>query len=292
MKAYKTHPVLKEKIWGGQKLASYNKKIGDGIIGESWETYGEEAMLPILIKLIDANDILSVQVHPDDGYAITKEKQKNGKSEAWIILDCEEGSQIVYGFKKPMDRHSLQKAIANDSLLDMLNLVNVKKGDCVYIPAGTVHTLGKGIVAYEIQQPSDLTYRIYDWNRTDIYGCKRELHIDKALDVMDYSDSQPEITNIYHKIKHQHTNVIFENEFFNARYFTLPPKTIYKFENNNNSTITIISGNAYIVSEGERIFTQKGDTWILPKQQQPVYIEGLYSVEFIETSSSYNNKNI
>lgn len=141
---------------------------------------------PLLLKLLDAKDALSVQVHPDDAYAHAHENGKLGKTEAWLILSAEEGSQLVYGIQPGVTLPQLRAACQQGAAVEpLLRRVTVKPGDVCFIPAGCVHAIGAGIVLYEIQQSSDVTYRFYDWDRVDSQGRKRELHLDKALDVTD-----------------------------------------------------------------------------------------------------------
>ncbi|MEG0766114.1 MAG: type I phosphomannose isomerase catalytic subunit, partial [Clostridia bacterium] len=142
------------------------------------------ARFPLLLKLIDAREALSVQVHPDDAYASSQEQGKWGKTEAWVILSAQPGAQLVYGITPGTDRDTLAKAAAQGVVLEeYLRHVYVQSGDVLYIPAGMVHAIGKGILLYEIQQSSDVTYRLWDWNRRDAKGNMRVLHLRQALDV-------------------------------------------------------------------------------------------------------------
>jgi mannose-6-phosphate isomerase len=219
----KFHPVYKDYLWGGRNLERLGKKLPDGIVAESWEvsahpdgvsliTNGEYAgstlpdylrrfgraaigsalpeayaqQFPLLIKLIDANQKLSVQVHPDDLYAQSHEGGY-GKNEMWYIISAEPGSRIIYDVKPGVSRDSLAQAVRENRIADCLQTVPVSAGDAFNIPAGKVHGLGAGIVLAEIQQSSNLTYRLYDYDRTDAAGHKRPLHIDKGLDVIDFA---------------------------------------------------------------------------------------------------------
>ena len=200
--------------WGGKRLAElFGKETKDGRTGESLEVscipgfestdpmgrklpelireFGEKLIgrcvrgpFPLMLKLIDAREQLSVQVHPDDAYAAARENGKSGKNEAWLILETpEEGGDLVYGIRSGVTAQELRDACRSGNPEPLLNHVKVWPGDVCYIPAGFVHSIGPGIVLYELQEASDLTYRFYDWNRTDGHGKKRELHLDKALDV-------------------------------------------------------------------------------------------------------------
>jgi len=199
-------PVFKDYIWGGTKLKeSYNKKSDMPVIAESWEVSthpdglsrianGEFAGktlkevlgfdLPILIKFIDATDNLSLQVHPDDDYARAKEGDR-GKNEMWYIAEAEPGAELILGFKEKLSEDELRELINSGNILSKVSHIPVKAGDCYCIPAGMIHAIGKGIVIVEVQQSSNVTYRVYDYDRRDDDGNPRQLHIDKAIDVLD-----------------------------------------------------------------------------------------------------------
>lgn len=184
---FKTIPYVSEKVWGyenwivsthkvGQSKCADDNKILPKIIGENY---------PLLIKLIQANETLSVQVHPEDEYA-AKVENTYGKTECWYILDAKPDATLVCGLKKDYTREELSSAIENNTLDECLKYVPVKKGDFVFIPAGTVHAIQGGLRILEIQQPSDITYRLYDWGRP------REIHIEKGLDVTKAFAPEPE----------------------------------------------------------------------------------------------------
>lgn len=225
MKLYplKFHPIYKEKIWGGQRLNSYfQRQLPAENIGESWEIaahphgtsiiangklagtsltdiidrFPEQILgkpdintdrkFPLLIKLLDARKKLSVQVHPDDKYALEKEGEP-GKTEMWYIIDADPGAELIYGLKPGTTRKDMARAIEKGKLEDYLNSVSVEAGDVFFIPSGTVHSLKQGVLLAEIQQNSDTTYRVYDWNRTGKNGRPRKLHINRALEVTDFN---------------------------------------------------------------------------------------------------------
>jgi mannose-6-phosphate isomerase len=248
----KFKPILKEKIWGGKKIyETFHFGSNISSVGELWslsgirddetlvenghfsgntaneltevfmddflggslyEKYGTE--FPLLFKIIDANDYLSVQVHPNDEIAKKKRNQAFGKSEMWYILDAKEGSEIVLGFNQKMDRERLEKHIQDRTLESVLNFVKVQKGDIVFLPSGMVHALGPGIVVAEIQQSSDITYRLYDWDRVDGEGNTRELHIEDALDAINY-DMQPQIISNF-KLGINETTHILDCPYFSS----------------------------------------------------------------------------
>ena len=218
MEAILLKPAYKDYIWGGTRLKDeYGKKTDMTPLAESWEcsvhkdgysvvgsgaskgmafqdylaehpgyvgAKAQETGFPVLVKFIDAAQDLSVQVHPDDEYAGINENQR-GKTEMWYVLDAQPGAKIICGFKHDMTPEQLKKAAAEGTLSKHLLKIKANKGDVFHIPAGTVHAIGAGILLVEIQENSNVTYRIYDYNRTDKDGNKRELHIDKALDIMD-----------------------------------------------------------------------------------------------------------
>lgn len=284
MKPYKTKPVIVERVWGGSKLCEYNKRIQGSTIGESWETGLLEGDTPVLIKLIDAREALSVQVHPDDQFSSRIENAQNGKSEAWVVLECEEDAFIIYGFNRLVRKEEIMSLLKKGSIAEALNYVKVRKGDCIYIPAGTVHSLGKGILAYEVQQPSDLTYRIYDWDRKDLQGKSRELHIDKAVEAINYSSKLPQITNIYDSLKGGFFNII-NCKHFESSYRCLEHKERQSYEPGRFRAVTTISGSVVLRFEDSLILAHKGDTFIIPKEYDgTVSIEGLEAAEYIVTS--------
>lgn len=219
-------PLLKQTIWGGRRLGNLlGKSIGhESNYAESWEVVdhgddqsvvengplagkslaeliaedpawllGEPATsrrFPLLLKYLDCHRVLSVQVHPDDAYGATLPQPDLGKTEAWYIVAAEPESLIYAGLRPGVDRAALEKAVAAGQTDSVLHSFSPRPGDCVFIPAGTVHALGAGLVVAEIQQSSDTTFRLFDWNRVDSQGNSRPLHVEQALDVIDY-DSGP-----------------------------------------------------------------------------------------------------
>ena len=216
-------PKMATAIWGGDALVKTYGKAGDSstLIGESWECWDENAIVggphagetlatvraelgrtltgpadpaarfPVLTKIIDAHQALSVQVHPDDAYAQRVEHQPVGKTECWYILAAEPGAELVLGWTHDTDRAEYERRVADGSLGDILRRVPVQAGEAFYLPAGTLHAIGAGIQLFETQQASDLTYRIFDWNRVGTDGKPRELHVAKAADVLDFRATMP-----------------------------------------------------------------------------------------------------
>ena len=224
-------PIFKDYLWGGRSLeTALGRKIPDGIVAESWEIAAhpngqtpiangplagqtlsdaqklwgeallgshnraalEQGKFPLLIKLLDANHWLSVQVHPDDMYGLAHENDY-GKTEMWVVLHAQPGAELIYGLGRGVTRGQFAQAVDDNRVEDVLQRVSVAKGDVVFVPAGTVHALGPGVIVAEIQQNSDTTYRIYDWGRTGVDGKPRPLHIDKALEVIDWEQIEPSL---------------------------------------------------------------------------------------------------
>ena len=170
----------------GITLQEYIEKHGKGILGTDCERFDS---FPILIKLIDAKDNLSVQVHPDNDYALRVEGEY-GKTEMWYVVDCDEGAELLYGFKHKITKEEFAARIADNTLLEVTNSVPVHKGDVFFIEAGTLHAIGKGILIAEIQQNSNTTYRIYDYGRVGNDGKPRELHVEKAKEVTELAPAK------------------------------------------------------------------------------------------------------
>ena len=255
-KIYELIPPLKEYIWAGENLKKY-KKTDLRKISESWELSflkGDETKLiydnqeitinefiekeeikkyinpklkNLLVKLIDSSQSLSIQVHPSDEYAL-KYENSLGKTEMWIILEAEKDSYINLGFNKDVSKSNFPELIKDDSILKCLNKIYVKPGDVYLIKPGTIHAIGKGITLLEIQESSKLTYRVYDFNRVDNSGNKRELHVDKAMDVLNFSrlevknlKEEKEIKTEYFVVKGGVVNEEKEVEIFKASIITV-----------------------------------------------------------------------
>ncbi|MEN9935675.1 MAG: hypothetical protein RLZZ387_2254 [Chloroflexota bacterium] len=184
---YDTNPIANGPL-AGRTLADVTRELGAALVGTRTTTrYGND--FPLLAKFIDAADRLSIQVHPDDSYAHSREAATgfHGKTEAWYILSADEGVDVVYGLERPSSREEFSAAIADGGVEALMHRLPVSVGDTVFVPAGTMHAINAGIVLFEIQQKSELTYRVYDYGRRDVKtGQPRELHVEKSLDVMEY----------------------------------------------------------------------------------------------------------
>lgn len=301
--AIKLKPTLHETIWGGSALAQVaGKSVPTGAhVGESWETevgnvaenepyagvdlgtlvkrfgvrllgsravevFGER--FPLLTKFIDANDDLSVQVHPDDAYAREHEGGKLGKTEAWYILRVKPGARLVYGLERAATADEVRRAIADNRLEELLHYVEVKPGDVVYVPAGTVHAIGAGIVLYELQEYSDVTYRLYDYGRVQSNGMPRDLHIEPSLAVMRYEPSSPATVKPVALLS---PNIALKRRaLVGSRYFLLEEVALAgsvgaAVRPSSCEIVTVLEGAARLRSSGgETVSLDQGETAVLP----------------------------
>lgn len=294
-------PAFKDYLWGGNLLKTkYNKKSDKEIIAESWElschedgesiiatgnysgktltefikSEGKDVLgsrckrfkdFPIMIKLIDAKNDLSIQVHPDNVYAKQFEGG-SGKTELWYVLECEKGASLIYGFKYSVSKDEFKDRINNDTLLDIVNKVSVRKGDVFFIEAGTLHAIGKGIVLAEVQQNSNLTYRVYDYGRLNADNKPRHLHIEKALDVINLNPSQRKIGTLgkpENKEGYIRT-LLAECEYFQTETIEIKTKTSFNVNDESFVSILCLEGNTAIVYGNETIDIKKGDSIFLP----------------------------
>lgn len=309
----KLEPAFKDYLWGGTKLKElYNKKCDYDILAESWELsshpdgqssiaegkykgmlFGEylskigknaigwkcqaSELFPILIKFIDARDTLSVQVHPEDYFAL-REEREYGKNEMWYVMDCEEGASLYCGFNKTVTVDEVKYRIKENTILDVLNKVSVKKGDTIFVEAGTVHAIGAGILICEIQQNSNSTYRLYDYNRKDKYGNTRELHLNKALQVLkltpNVTDSIPQNDDSSITKDGFSQRVLGQCKYFESIKFDV--QTVCKFEVDDSSFISVIflSGYGTIGTWGDVLNFKMGDSIFIPAGKKTVIVTG------------------
>ena len=297
----KMKPVYKDYLWGGENLhkiygkeplfiaesweASDNKAgksiIDNGFlkgktIGEAAEILGAELLgseeeFSLLFKLIDAHDRLSVQVHPDDGFAFEFENGSKGKTELWYVIHADDGARLIYGFKEDVTKEKFEKAIKNGNVEELLNSVEVSDGDAFFIPAGTIHGIGKGIIIAEIQENSDITYRVYDYDRRDINGNTRELHTDKALKVTDLKSCEGS-EKVQGREYWDNTNKI--RKIISCEYFevkVIDVRNEITLETGENSQIIFfVSGSGKI---GDEDF-KAGDTFLIPAKMGEYKISG------------------
>ncbi|WP_026706213.1 type I phosphomannose isomerase catalytic subunit [Flavobacterium soli] len=306
------HPILKERIWGGKKLKTVlHKEITSTITGESWELSTVEGdvsiiangtfqgnslqelinnrpedilgtkvykrfgrQFPLLFKFIDAREDLSIQVHPNDDLA--KERHNSfGKTEMWYVMQADEGARIIVGFKEESNQEAYLENLKNKSLLSILDQVTAKEGDVFFLETGTVHAIGAGILLAEIQQTSDITYRIYDFDRVDATGNTRELHVDLALDAINY-----EVVETQKKYKKEKN--IF-NDVVDCPYFTttmLPLQGTLEI-NKTSESFTVymcVEGYFEIEYDNQKYQYKKGDTILLPAALYAFKISGNASI--------------
>jgi mannose-6-phosphate isomerase len=290
-------PVFRSYIWGGRRLGErLGKPIGTAPrYAESWEIvdhgsdqsvicqgplrgrtlaelvkecpselFGEDknnfAAFPLLLKYLDCNRVLSVQVHPDDKYAAKLNPPDLGKTEAWYVIDTEPGAVIYAGLRAGVNREIFATSIQAGRLVDALNTITPKPGDCIFIPAGTVHALGAGILVAEIQQSSDTTFRVFDWDRLGDDGLPRPLHIEAALEVTDYLRG-PVVPQIAIPLADGGERLVACDKFILDRYQRTQPFTL---SGGSCRLVTIVSGGATLVWEGLETKLPLGQTVLLP----------------------------
>lgn len=306
LKPLKLKPEFKEIIWGGNRLKNeYNKISSLNNIAESWElTVRPDGMniidggefdgltmeeyinkngfsvvtnkkmdrFPLLIKFIDAEDNLSIQVHPDDDYGM-KTANSLGKTEMWYIIDAKPGAKLVYGLKEDCTIDMLKEAIDNNSVENMLNYVSVKKGDVFFIPSGLVHAIGAGILLAEIQQNSNITYRVYDYNRIGKDGKPRELHVLDALNVI-INRNEDEIDKIRFSTNAKNATTLASCEYFTVDKYTLDGKIALNTDEKSFNSVLCLDGNGTLEFNGELFPITKGDSYFIPANLGKYSING------------------
>ncbi|WDC83551.1 class I mannose-6-phosphate isomerase [Caloramator sp. mosi_1] len=228
---------------------------------------------PLLIKYIDASDKLSVQVHPNDEYAI-KNEGDYGKTEMWYVIDAKEDAKLIYGVKEATTREKFKKALINKKLEDYLNYVSVKKGDVIFIPSGTLHSILGGIVVAEIQQNSDTTYRVYDWNRVDKDGKPRELHIEKALDVIDFNITGKILSPTLQKLNGYSLSNLAKCDYFNVDEIRIESKYSDKTNEETFYIFMCIEGSGKLNYNGKIYPIFGGKTFMIPAKEEEFEIDG------------------
>ncbi len=292
MEIIKLKPAVKDLIWGGTKLKEYGKD-GDRI-AETWELsyhkdgacttesgiplsevatredLGENAQsfdfFPMLIKFIDAKDNLSIQVHPSDAYSVKNEGQL-GKTEMWYIIDAEEGAGLYMGFKKTVTPEKFAKAIENNTVTDLLNFIPVKPGEHYFIKSGTVHAIGKGVTLCEVQQNSNVTYRVYDYGRLGVDGKPRQLHVEKAKAVSNLAVAKPISPSVD---MGGGMRMISTCKYFTVYEWKVSGENLLPCDEFSFTAVCCISGSGYIGG----VSVNKGDTVFIPAGLEDTYIEG------------------
>lgn len=297
----KFQTIFKEKIWGGKKIKSILGKDFSPLsnCGETWElsavegnisvvdsghlqgtkltellnSYGAQIVgerifkehgsdFPLLIKFIDAKDDLSIQVHPDDHLALERH-QSNGKTEMWYVLQADVNSSLISGFNQPLDKSTYLQYFNENRLEEILNRENVKSGDVIFIPSGRVHTIGKGILLAEIQQTSNITYRIYDFDRLDADGNSRKLHVEQALDAIDFRYYDSYLTPYQDVINT--TNTLVDCPYFHTSKLNFQKEINPDYSAIDSFIIYICVGGSALMkySTGE-IMLRLGDVFLIP----------------------------
>lgn len=316
----KFEPVYKNYIWGGRNFEKFGRKLPEGIFAESWEIschpdgvsivangefagiplpelikkFGRQlvgnslserdvATFPLLVKFIDANDKLSIQVHPDDSYALLHENEY-GKNETWYIMHANPGSKLVYGVKPGTAKDIFAKAIYENRVEEYLRYVEVFPGDILNVPAGLVHAIGEGIMLAEIQQNSNSTYRVYDFNRVDKNGKKRPLHIEKALDVIDF-----ELSSRIEKAKgldvkigfHSTKKYAVANKYYTIELYSIQEKVEENADGSKFHIYVFVEGEGKINYESGSIQVKCGESVLIPASMGAYSLEG--SMKFIKS---------
>jgi mannose-6-phosphate isomerase len=291
-------PISKERIWGGTKLKEVLNKSFDGSqIGESWELttvendisvvvngvfeglnlnqliekYPTELLgiksiqyfgnnFPLLFKFIDAKEDLSIQVHPND--ALAKERHNSfGKTEMWFVMQADDNARLVVGFKDKTNKKEYQEHLENKTLVAVLNEAPVKVGDAFFLETGTVHAIGAGVLIAEIQQTSDITYRLYDWDRVDANGVGRELHTDLALDAINFEPTNTKLN--YDAAKNKSVNLV-ECPLFNTNILQISEKYNWKKTKESFTVLMCTEGSFTIIMLHFKAEFKKGDTILIP----------------------------
>lgn len=304
----KFQPILKEKIWGGRKLKDLlNKPTNRDNIGESWEISGVEGDIsivangslknkslielidkyggkflgekifrkfgkefPLLIKFIDAKTALSVQLHPNDELA-RQRHNSFGKTEMWYIVQADEKANINIGFKENISKEDYIKHLEAGAITELLNFEDVKKGDSFFINTGKVHAIGAGVLLAEIQQTSDITYRIYDWDRVDDQGKARELHTALAIDAIDFE--KKEDFKLEYKKQKNHSSQVASCEYFTTNFLPVSGKVTKDYSGMDSFVIYMcVSGKAEIGTNGNFEAIEQGESLLIPAKNKKVTV--------------------
>ena len=305
----KFKPIFKERLWGGTKLASFlGKPVSGDTVGESWELsgvpgdlsvvangpyagktlkdlvegHGEALMgkrvldrfgteFPILIKFIDARQDLSIQLHPGDALA-RKRHNSFGKTEMWYIMEAEPGAELIIGFNRDVSREEYQQALGGGKLLELLHYEPVQEGDAFFINSGKIHAIGGGILLAEIQQSSDVTYRVYDFDRRDAQGNLRELHTDLALDAMDYR-KRDDFRIEYPREKNLE-NPMVDSAYFKTTFIELDRPMHLSFDPLETFRAYVcVGGQAEFRTGGHTTPIRMGETLLVPAAARELSIE-------------------
>lgn len=301
-------PVFKERIWGGRNLEKMGYDIPNGNIGECWgisahqngpntikngpykgktldqvwmeypELFGNPKIekFPLLTKILDANNKLSVQVHPNDDYAYKHENGEFGKTECWYIIDAKDDAEIIYG-TYANTKEQLKAYIENEDWNHLFKRIKVRKGDFFYVPSGTVHAIGSGIMILETQQNSDTTYRIYDYDRVDEHGNQRTLHLSKGIDVITVGSQSPNVAPLKIENEEQKGQVLIESEFFTVTKWEIDGTFNYR-KKRDYCLVSVLSGEGELITDGHINKIKQGDHFLLTSDDLDNHINGRLEV--------------
>ncbi|MCF0211049.1 MAG: class I mannose-6-phosphate isomerase [Bacteroidales bacterium] len=317
-------PLFKDKIWGGNKIRDIvgidysplnrcgelwvlsgiegeetvveNGFLAECTLNEVIEMYTDELLgeenfdkysteFPLLIKIIDAKENLSAQVHPDDHYASCHMGQSNGKTEMWYVLQADQDAKIYSGFTQKETKADVINRLRNKTFVDVMHADEAKQGDCYFIPAGKMHAIGKGVLLAEIQQSSDATFRLYDWDRVDDNGNPRQLHLEQGLEVLDLSKQEGTAKEHYHFHLNETTNMV------QCPYFVtniMPLTQGLKKDLSNNDTFYLYfctAGKGFVTSMGHRIPLSAGEILMIPAKAEDALIEPNPMMEILEITT-------
>ncbi|MEE4215333.1 MAG: type I phosphomannose isomerase catalytic subunit [Bacteroidales bacterium] len=315
----KFKPILKERVWGGKRLATaYGKKAPEGMkIGESWELSGVQGDIssvangflegnsleeivevymgdlvgekvfekfgrefPLLIKLIDANEDLSIQVHPPDELA-RERHHAYGKTEMWYVLEADKDAKIYTGFREEMTKEAFRSSLDKGDIAEKMNIENPDPGDVFFLPAGRVHAIGRGVVLAEIQQTSDITYRIWDWNRNGLDGKPRELHTGLSVDAIDYKSYDSYKTRIEPELNG--TVNLIDCDYFTCNLVELDRNMIKDYSLTDSFIVYICtSGEASIEWDEGTMDIKKGETLLIPAIMEKILVRPVSPVKILE----------
>ncbi|CQR45854.1 Putative mannose-6-phosphate isomerase YvyI [Paraliobacillus sp. PM-2] len=300
-------PVFKERIWGGQKLKTAfnydipyehtgeawvisahpngpsqikNGELAGKTLLDAWEQYGElfnksvdnNEAYPLLIKILDADADLSVQVHPDDTYAREVEDQPYGKTECWYVLSADEDAEMICGHHA-QTRDELKQMIADGNWDHLLRRVPVQAGDFIYVPSGTIHAIGKGLVVLETQQSSDITYRVYDYDRTDAEGNTRELHLDAAIEVTSIPHETPDYDQKVEEIEGLTAKRLVTEKYFTVYHWDLDGE-VNQTRTVDFLQVSLVEGQATLTMNEKTFDIKKGDHFVIPATINDFHLSG------------------
>ncbi|MCG1493650.1 class I mannose-6-phosphate isomerase [Staphylococcus epidermidis] len=297
-------PIFLDKVWGSDNLRQFGYQLPNNHIGECWgisaHTHGKSVIengifagqtldqvwnnhreifgdfpskdFPLMAKIVDAAAPLSIHVHPDDSYAYEHEEGQYGKSECWYIIEADEGAKITIG-TYAKSRDEFEEQLEQGTFENYLRTIQVQPGDFYFIPAGTIHSIGAGIMAYEVMQSSDISYRIYDYHRKTDNSEERELNIDKALDVINYSNELPNITPQNEVIENHNCTHIVSSDFFTMVKWDISG-TLNYMKPREFCLVSVLDGQGKLIVDGDIYEISKGSNFVLTSEDLDSVFEG------------------